>query len=254
MILSGVSTTGVEIRRTPSGNNVSSADPEQQQFFWPARKLFVQRDDSGVVRVLQGPDRLSAARVGDQDLADVQHAELSECPRERHRQHRRPPRHEPHRLLTSRSKRRLPRSSFSTRTTITISSRSAPAFSRSPPTFAAFLYSDNNLGVRVFGAFANNKSQFNVAWFHQLEKDTNSGLNAFKFRKQNVYIANFFRQDFLTKGYTIQAVGAYQRRPRPYPLRHERLSRAAGAGRQRAASTRCRPVMSALTATGISGC
>ena len=75
--------------------------------------------------------------------------------------------------------------------------------------FRGFLYSDNNLGVRVFGAFSNNKTQFNAAWFHQLEKDTNSNLNAFEFRKQNVYIANVFRQDFLTKGYTIQAVGAY---------------------------------------------
>jgi hypothetical protein len=61
----------------------------------------------------------------------------------------------------------------------------------------------------VFGAFSNNKTQFNLAWFHQLEKDTNSNLNAFEFRKQNVYIANFFRQDFLTKGYTIQLIGAY---------------------------------------------
>ena len=33
MILSGVSTTGVEIRRTPSGNNVSSADPNSNNFF-----------------------------------------------------------------------------------------------------------------------------------------------------------------------------------------------------------------------------
>ncbi len=75
--------------------------------------------------------------------------------------------------------------------------------------FRGFLYSDNNLGVRVFGAFSNNKSQFNLAWFHQLEKDTNSNLNDFLFRKQNVYIANYFRQDFLTKGYTIQLIGAY---------------------------------------------
>ena len=74
--------------------------------------------------------------------------------------------------------------------------------------FRGFLYSDNNLGARFFGAFSNNKTQFNLAWFHQLEKDTNSNLNAFEFRKQNVYIANFFRQDFMTKGYTIQLIGA----------------------------------------------
>ena len=71
--------------------------------------------------------------------------------------------------------------------------------------FRGFIYSDNNLGGRLFGAFANNRYQFNLAYFHQLEKDTNSGLNRFDQRPQNVYIANIFRQDFIAKGYTIQA-------------------------------------------------
>lgn len=70
--------------------------------------------------------------------------------------------------------------------------------------FRGFIYSDNNLGARVFGAFGNNRYQFNAAYFHQLEKDTNSGLNRFDQRPQNVYIANLFRQDFIAKGYTIQ--------------------------------------------------
>ncbi|HEX8495161.1 MAG TPA: carboxypeptidase-like regulatory domain-containing protein, partial [Pyrinomonadaceae bacterium] len=71
--------------------------------------------------------------------------------------------------------------------------------------FRGFIYSDNNLGARLFGAFDNNKFQFNAAYFHQLEKDTNSGLNRFDQRPQHVYIANLFRQDFLAKGYTLQA-------------------------------------------------
>ncbi|HKQ51748.1 MAG TPA: carboxypeptidase-like regulatory domain-containing protein [Pyrinomonadaceae bacterium] len=70
--------------------------------------------------------------------------------------------------------------------------------------FRGFIYSDNNLGARLFGAFDNNRLQFNAAYFHQLEKDTNSGLNCFDQRPQNVFIANVFRQDFLAKGYTIQ--------------------------------------------------
>ena len=45
-----------------------------------------------------------------------------------------------------------------------------------------------------------------------LEKDTNSGLNRFDTRHQNVYIANIFRQDFIRKGYTIQGELALQRR------------------------------------------
>ncbi|HEX8921791.1 MAG TPA: carboxypeptidase-like regulatory domain-containing protein [Pyrinomonadaceae bacterium] len=71
--------------------------------------------------------------------------------------------------------------------------------------FRGFIFSDNNLGARVFGNFANNRYQFNLAYFSMLEKDTNSGLNRFDTRHQNVYVANIFRQDFLKKGYTIQA-------------------------------------------------
>jgi len=70
--------------------------------------------------------------------------------------------------------------------------------------FRGFIFSDNNLGARVFGAFDNNRYQFNGAYFSMLEKDTNSGLNRFDTRHQNVYIANIFRQDFIRKGYTIQ--------------------------------------------------
>jgi hypothetical protein len=70
--------------------------------------------------------------------------------------------------------------------------------------FRGFIFSDNNLGARLFGAFDNNRYQFNAAYFSMLEKDTNSGLNRFDTRHQNVYIANLFRQDFIQKGYTIQ--------------------------------------------------
>lgn len=70
--------------------------------------------------------------------------------------------------------------------------------------FRGFIFSDNNLGARVFGAFDNNRYQFNGAYFSMLEKDTNSALNRFDSRHQNVYIANIFKQDFIRKGYTIQ--------------------------------------------------
>ena len=70
--------------------------------------------------------------------------------------------------------------------------------------FRGFIFSDNNLGARLFGSFRNNHYQYNAAFFSMLEKDTNSGLNTFDTRHQNVYIANLFRQDFIRKGYTIQ--------------------------------------------------
>jgi hypothetical protein len=70
--------------------------------------------------------------------------------------------------------------------------------------FRGFIFSDNNLGTRLFGSFKNNRFQYNAVYFSMLEKDTNSGLNTFDIRHQNVYIANLFRQDFIRKGYTIQ--------------------------------------------------
>ena len=63
--------------------------------------------------------------------------------------------------------------------------------------FKGFLFSDNNLGVRVFGNKDNNRIQYNLAWFHQLEKDTNSGLNSYTLRNQDIFIANVFFQDSL---------------------------------------------------------
>jgi hypothetical protein len=63
--------------------------------------------------------------------------------------------------------------------------------------FKGFLYSDNNFGVRLFGNANNNRIQYNLAWFHQLDKDTNSGLNDYTFRNQDVFIANVFFQDSL---------------------------------------------------------
>ncbi len=70
--------------------------------------------------------------------------------------------------------------------------------------FRGLIFFDNNLGVRLFGNHQDNKYQYNVAYFHMLEKDTNSGLNTFDFRSQRVWIANLYRQDFIKKGYTAQ--------------------------------------------------
>ncbi len=75
--------------------------------------------------------------------------------------------------------------------------------------FRGFVFSDNNLGARLFGSFDNNRYQYNFAYFAQLEKDTNSGLNRFDRRQQNVYVGNIFRQDFIRKGYTIQATALF---------------------------------------------
>jgi len=70
--------------------------------------------------------------------------------------------------------------------------------------FRGFIFNDINLGARVFGNWRNNRFQYNVAGFDMREKDTNSELNTFDDRDQEVVIANFYWQDFLWKGYTAQ--------------------------------------------------
>ncbi len=70
--------------------------------------------------------------------------------------------------------------------------------------FRGFIFSDTNRAVRLFGTRLANRDQFNLIWFDQLEKETNSGLNTFDDRHQNVLIANYYRQDFIWPGYTAQ--------------------------------------------------
>jgi len=71
--------------------------------------------------------------------------------------------------------------------------------------FRGFVFTDTNLGVRLFGNRNSNRLQYNLAYFERLEKGTNSGLNTFEWRDQRVVVANAYRQDFLVRGYTAQA-------------------------------------------------
>ena len=69
--------------------------------------------------------------------------------------------------------------------------------------FRGFIFSDTNTGVRLFGNYASNRYQYNLALFDRREKDTNSGLNTlFERRGQQVLVANLYWQDFLRKGFT----------------------------------------------------
>jgi hypothetical protein len=70
--------------------------------------------------------------------------------------------------------------------------------------FRGFLFSEEQPGVRLFGNLHSNRLAYNLAWFYFLEKNTNSGLNTFQNRGQQVYLANVDLQDFLAKGYTTE--------------------------------------------------
>lgn len=72
--------------------------------------------------------------------------------------------------------------------------------------FRGFLFNDLPVGIRLFGTRDNNKFQYNLAVFRRMEKDTNSGLNRISEapRKDELYIANLFRQDWPVLGFTSQ--------------------------------------------------
>ncbi len=71
--------------------------------------------------------------------------------------------------------------------------------------FRGFIFVDEQPGLRLFGNLQSNRLSYNLAYFHLLEKNTNSGLNTiFKNRQQQVYVANLYWQDFFAKGYTTE--------------------------------------------------
>ena len=77
--------------------------------------------------------------------------------------------------------------------------------------FRGFIFTDSNFGVRLFGTLHSNRDQFNLAFFDPLEKETNSGLNTLTRRNRKIGVVNFYRQDFLVKGYTTQVSAHYLR-------------------------------------------
>jgi hypothetical protein len=208
MILSAVSTTAVEQRRAPTPSDVSSVDPLSAEFFGRPEQLaasetlqlsfelfhgdttFKPRDwaikfsptfsipnyldarENGVVNidVRRGTNRTDWHMSLEEAFGEVKLADLN-----------------------------------ANYDFVSLRAGIQPFVSD----FRGFIFSDNNLGARLFGALDNNRVQFNAAYFSMLEKDTNSGLNRFDTRHQNVYIANIFRQDFISKGYTIQGTFHY---------------------------------------------
>ncbi|MGE4609169.1 MAG: hypothetical protein AAEJ52_20745 [Myxococcota bacterium] len=78
--------------------------------------------------------------------------------------------------------------------------------------FRGFLFNDEPLGARLFGNFANNRLQYNLAYFRRIEKDTNSGLNEIEhLRNDDVFVANVYYQDFPVLGFQLQASAIYNR-------------------------------------------
>ena len=77
--------------------------------------------------------------------------------------------------------------------------------------FRGFLFVDEQPALRVFGNLHSNRIEYNVAYFHLLEKNTNSGLNTFDRRHQQVVLGNVYLQDFFFPGYTAEFIAAWNK-------------------------------------------
>jgi hypothetical protein len=77
--------------------------------------------------------------------------------------------------------------------------------------FRGFLFVDEEPALRIFGNLHSDRIEYNVAYFHFLEKNTNSGLNTFDRRHQQVLLGNVYLQDFFFPGYTVEFVGAWNK-------------------------------------------
>jgi len=77
--------------------------------------------------------------------------------------------------------------------------------------FRGFLFVDEEPGLRVFGNLHSNRFEYNAAYFQFLEKNTNSGVNTFDRRDQQVVLGNIYLQDFLFPGYTTEFVAAWNK-------------------------------------------
>ncbi len=70
--------------------------------------------------------------------------------------------------------------------------------------FRGFIFVDEQPGIHIFGNLHSDRWEYNAAYFNLLEKNTNSGLNTFERRHQQVIIANLYLQDFAKPGYTTE--------------------------------------------------
>jgi hypothetical protein len=77
--------------------------------------------------------------------------------------------------------------------------------------FRGFLFVDEQPALRVFGNLDSDRIEYNTAYFSFLEKNTNSGLNTFHRRGQQVVLGNVYIQDFFFPGYTAEFIGAWNK-------------------------------------------
>ena len=202
LVLTGVLDSGpTELRRLPVGSGVSTANPQELEFFGNGRQLFTTPRASVSFEMFQGQTAfkprawaIKATGVANLNYLRVEERNLVNVD-----------------VREGESRRRddmALEEAFAEAKLATLSSDYDFVSLRAGiqpfvSDFRGLVFNDTNLGGRLFGNAASNRWQYNAAWFELLEKDTNSELNTFERREQQVAVANVFYQDFLTRGYTV---------------------------------------------------
>jgi hypothetical protein len=203
LVLTGISDTLVESRAVPTPANPSAARPGEYTFFGSRDQgLFVQNLILSA-DLFQGNTAFQPVRqrVKVTAIANLNHVRVEETGILKPDVRRGVERTDSHFTLQEVFYERLLKVLSANYDFVSIRAGSQPFVSD----FRGFIFSDTNLGVRLFGNYASNRIQYNAAFFDRLEKDTNSGLNRmFEMRDQKVAIANFYMQDFVWRGYTQQ--------------------------------------------------
>jgi hypothetical protein len=202
LVLTGVLDSGPnELRRLPVGSGVSTADPNRLEFFGDGKQFFTTPRAFVSAELFQGqtafkPKTWALKATGALNLNYLKTREnniVDIDPREGQTRRR-----EDAALEEGFAEAKLATVSryydF-----VSVRAGIQPFVSD----FRGFVFNDSNLGARLFGNASNNRWQYNAAYFDLLEKETNSELNTFDKREQKVAILNVFRQDFLTRGYTV---------------------------------------------------
>jgi hypothetical protein len=200
--LTGESLTQLDVRRLPTPSNVAAEDPGSENFFGKGEQAFVDQQFRFTFDLSRGdtsfqPVEFRARFTPVVDLNFLQTQELGIV----------------NASVTAGTNR------FDTHTGIQEAFVEAKIRDLSPnfdfvsvrlgiqgfsSDFRGFIFANEEPGIRVFGTLRSNRFNYNLAYFYLLEKDTNSGLNTFQAKHQQVGIGNVYIQDSVFKGYTTE--------------------------------------------------
>lgn len=203
LILTATADNFIEASRTPTPSGVSTLDPQSEKFFGRAEKLFVNESAKLSFELYGGQ---TAFRPRDFELKVTAVFNLNYLNTREHNGVNINVRKGDNRTDNHIAFQEL----FFEKHLFDVSDRydfmsAKVGIQKFSSDFRGFIFTDFNLGARLFGSLNNNKIQWNLIYLPMLEKETNSELNTvFDDRGQDVGIANVYIQDWLALGYTTQ--------------------------------------------------